>query len=223
MAPGSSASDRAALLLTAAWTLATAALLAAPAGPLGMRILAAVVLWHVAVVSVGVWRRDAAWRSAYALVAPMSVLLVLPDEFLAVGLRTIAFPDTGAPFVGQIPVFMAGTWAIPLSAIVLAGRAAERRGGPVWGVAAGAALGLAVFAASEALSGVLPIWTPVGVPMWGPVAAYVLPAEALLAAATVWADHYARGRSVLARLGVGAGVVLAYAGALAAGWLLLGR
>lgn len=223
MVPGSPASDRAALALSAAWALATGALLAAPVGPVGMRILAAVVLWHVAVVAVGVWRGDAAWRSAYVLVAPMSVLLLLPDQFLAVGLHTIAFPDTGAPFVGRIPVFMAGMWAIPLSAIVLAGRAAERRGGPAWGVAAGTVLGLAVLASSEALSDALPIWTPVGVPMWGPVAAYVLPAEALLAAATVWADQITRGRSRLARLAIGAGVVLTYIGALAVGWLFLGR
>ncbi len=113
-APGSAASDRAALLLSAVWALATAALLATPVGPLGVRILAAVVLWHGAVVAVGV-------------------------------------------------------------------------------------------------------------PTWGPLAVYVLPAEALLAAATVWADQITRERSLLARLAVGGGVVLAYVGALAVGWLLLGR
>ncbi len=220
---GSSASDRAALLTTVGWSVAAAGLLAVPALPMGLRILAAVVLWHVVVVTVGTVRRDDAWASAYTLVAPMSLLLVLPDDFLAVGLGTIAFPDTGAPFLDRIPLFMAGMWAIPLSAIVFSGRAAERRAGPVWGVVAGTVVGLAIFSASEALSGALPIWEPVGVPMWGPLAAYVLPAEAILSATTVLADRWARGRPVWQRVLAGAFVVQAYVGGLAVGWLLLGR
>ena len=188
-----------------------------------MRVLAAVVLWHVAVVVTAAVRRDAAWASAYALVAPMSLLLVLPDQFLAVGLGTITFPDTGAPFAGRIPVFMAGMWAIPLAAIVLAGRAAERRAGPAWGVAAGTLVGMILFVSSEALSGALPIWEPVGVPMLGPVAAYVLPAEAILSATVVLADQWARGRPAVQRVLAGAFVVQAYVGGLAVGWLLLGR
>ena len=221
LAPGSPASDRAALALTAAWAAVTGVLLAVPVGALGVRVLAAVALWHVAVVAVGVWRRDAAWRSAYALVAPMSVALVLPDHFLAVGLGTIVFPDTGAPFWGAIPIFMAGMWAIPLGAVVLVGRAADRGGAS--GVLVATLVGLAVFAAAEAASGVLPLWRPVGVPMWGPVAAYVLPAEAVLCATVVVADRWARDRPTAARLVAGALVVQAYTGGLALGWLALGR
>lgn len=207
--------------MTAAWAVATGALLAAPVGALGVRILAAVALWHVAVVAAGVWRRDAAWRSAYALVAPMSVALVLPDHFLAVGLETIVFPDTGAPFWGAVPVFMAGMWAIPLGAVVLVGRAVDRRGGR--GALVATLVGLVVFAVAEATAGVLPLWRPVGVPMWGPLAAYVLPAEAVLCASVVWADRWSRERHTWARLVAGALVVQAYTGGLALGWLALGR
>ena len=220
--PGSAASDRAALWLAAAWAAATATLLAVPAGPVGVRVLAAVAAWHVAVLVGLAVRRDAAWRSAYGLVAPMSVLLVLPDQFIAV-LGTIVFPDTGAPFVGRIPLFMAGMWAIPLAAVVLAGRAGERRGGPRAGVAAGTLLGLAVFVGAEATSGVLPLWHAVGVPMAGPLAPYVLPAEAVLCATTVLADQHVRGRPVAVAVLAGALVVQAYTGGLALGWLLLGR
>ncbi len=222
-APDPGVSDRAALRLLAAWAVVAAGLLAVPAGPFGVRVLAAVVLWHVAVVGVAARRRDPAWRSAYALVAPMSVLLVLPDQFLAVGLRTLVFPDSGVPMLGAVPVFMAGMWAIPLAAVVFVGRAAERRRGPVWGVAAGAALGLAVFAGAEAATGVLPLWRAVGVPDVGPVALYVLPAEALLSATTVLADQAVCGRSTAVKALAGALVVLAYTGGLALGWLLLGR
>ena len=59
--------------------------------------------------------------------------------------------------------------------------------------------------------------------MWGPVAAYVLPAEAILSATTVLADRWARGRPVWQRVLAGAFVVQAYVGGLALGWLLLGR
>lgn len=221
-APGSSASDRAALRLAAAWAAGTAVLLVLPTGALGVRIGLAVALWHVAVVAHVAVRRDTAWQSAYALVAPMSVLLVLPDHFLAVGLGTIVFPDTGAPFVGAVPVFMAGMWAIPLAAVVLAGRAAERRKGALWGIAAGTAVGLAFFLAAEATSGVLPLWEPVGVPLWGAVAPYVVPAEAILSATTVLADQWSRGRSFGFVLLAGAFVVQAYVGGLALGWLALG-
>ena len=229
---GSAASDRAALVLLGAWSAATGLLLLVPVGALGGRVLVAVVVWHVAVLAVAArrdsGRPDRAWLSAYALVAPMSLLLVLPDWVLAVGLGTIVFPDTGAPYVGAIPVFMAGMWAVPLAVVVLVGRAAQRARGAAAGLAAGTAAGLAVFAASEATLWALPVWEAVDVTEVAHVALYVLPAEAVLCATAVLADQRLRHlpldvRGLAVRALTGAFLVQAYAGGLVIGWLLLER
>jgi hypothetical protein len=150
------------------------------------------------------------------------VLLVLPDWFLSAELGTLVFPDTGAPFVGTVPVFMAGMWTMALFPLVLLGDAVESRGRPRAALVAVAVAGLALFWAAELLAPVIPLWEPVGVRLVGGVAAYVLPAEVVLAVAGWLLVREVDSRP---RVRTRAGVVLlpfCYLGLLATGYQVLG-
>lgn len=156
--------------------------LAVPIGSLGWRILALVILFHVGTVVLA--RRtgdDLLWRS-WCVLAPLSLLMVLPDWFLSAELARLNFPDTGAPFIGTVPLFMAGMWTIALLPPVLAGTVVAQRHGPAIGAAAAGGAGLVMFWAAELFAPLIPLWEPVGVAMVGGIATYVILPEIVLSA-----------------------------------------
>lgn len=169
--------------------------LAVPIGELGWRILVLVVVFHLGVVALA--RRggdEYLWRT-WTVLAPLSIVMVLPDWFLSAVLGTLEFPDTGGPFIGTVPLFMAGMWTIALMPVVLVGalvaQRASRSGAPISpmrgilvAAAAAAVAGLLMFWAAELIAPSIPIWQPVDVAMFAGVAAYVLLPEAVLSAAT---------------------------------------
>lgn len=157
--------------------------LAAPLGQLGMRILVLVVIFNVGVVLVARRTDDRVLMRAWAVLAPMSVLMVLPDWFLSAELGSLTFPDTGAPFVGTVPLFMAGMWTIALLPVVLIGVVVADRRGMLAGTAAAAVSGVALFWAAELAAPLIPLWEPVGVTMVAGIAAYVIVPELVLSAA----------------------------------------
>ena len=140
-----------------------------------------VVLLAVVAANVVIARRD---RDLWLFLAPLSVCQVLPDYFLVTESGTLRFPDTGGPRIDDaVPLAMAGMWVIPLYAVLVLARD---------NALAGALLALSIFGLSELVAPALDLWAPVGgVREVAGVALYVLPAEALLGAATVvaWRDH----------------------------------
>ena len=214
------ARPRPTLLILGGTTVLAVGVLALPAPSLGVRVTAIVVAFHGALLALSRW--EPGWRSAWAVLAPLSVLMVLPDWFLSAELGTLEFPDTGAAFVGTVPVFMAGMWTMALFPLVLLGDAVESRHGLRAALAAVAVAGLALFWAAELAAPVVPLWEPVGVRLVGGVAAYVLPAEVVLAVAA-WL--LVRGVDRRPRAQTVAGVVLlpfCYLGLLATGYQVLG-
>ena len=154
-----------------------------PVGSLGWRVLGLVVFFHIGTVLLA--RRtgdELLWRS-WCVLAPLSVLMVLPDWFLSAELGSLIFPDTGAPFIGTVPLFMAGMWTIALLPIVLVGSIVARRGGPVVGAVAAGGAGLVMFWGAELAAPLIPLWEPVGVTMVAGVAGYVVMPEIVLSAA----------------------------------------
>lgn len=167
--------------------------LALPFGALGWRILLLVVVFHVGLVVLARRTGDEFLWRAWTVLAPLSVVMVLPDWFLSAVLGSLEFPDTGGPFIGTVPLFMAGMWTIALLPIVLVGALVAQRvaladGGGTRSLAAGSAAaavaGLVFFWAAELVAPSIPIWQPVDVPMFVGVAAYVLLPEAVLSAAS---------------------------------------
>lgn len=155
-----------------------------PFGALGMRVLGLVVAYNIAVPVLA--RRtgdDLLWRM-WTVLAPMSVLMVLPDWFLGAELGSITFPNTGAPYIGTMPLFMAGMWTIALLPVCLFARSVEDRAGPVLAFVAAAGTGLALFTLAELFAPALPLWEPLGVAEIAGVAGYVLLPELALCVAT---------------------------------------
>jgi hypothetical protein len=93
-----------------------------PVGSLGLRVLLLTVGYSVAILVLAVRTGDRVLLAFWSTLAPMSVLMVLPDWFLSAELGVLVFPDTGAP-IGTMPIFMAFMWTIALP------RHAHRLGG----------------------------------------------------------------------------------------------
>jgi hypothetical protein len=196
--------------------------LALPSPSMGIRVTILVMAYHLGMLLVGrtAWGRG--WGRAWLVLAPLSVLMVAPDWFLSAELGTLDFPDTGAPFIGTVPVFMAGMWVLALFPLVLLAGWLEGRFGQRAGLAGSAVAGALLFWAAERLAPVVPLWEPQDVETVGGIAAYVLPAEVMLSAA-VWL--LVRGSlwrtPTVTAVGVVALPVL-YTGALVLGWQLVG-
>ena len=76
------------------------AVLLIPVPALGLRVLALVVIYNVALPVFARRTDDDVLWVTWVVLAPMSVLMVLPDWFLSAVLGTLRFPDTGAPYIG---------------------------------------------------------------------------------------------------------------------------
>jgi hypothetical protein len=202
--------------------LASIAVLALPVPSTGMSVLLIVVGYHLAMLGVAGRAGAQGWWTAWAVLAPLSVLMVLPDWFLSSVLGTLRFADTGAPFVGTVPVFMAGMWVMALFPVVLVAASTERRLGPGASVAAAGAGGLLLFWVAERLAPVIPLWEPVGVQRLAGVAVYVLPAELVLSIGT-WILVRGSTRRPQGATAIGVALLpLVYLGALALGFQFLG-
>ncbi|MEM1057292.1 MAG: hypothetical protein AAGI52_17375 [Bacteroidota bacterium] len=192
----------------------------APVGVLGWRILALVVLYNVA-LPLTVGRRHREVLALWAFLVPLSAFQVLPDAFLADVLGVLVFPDTGGPRLGPVPLALAGMWTIPLLLIVwTAGRITRRRVSGAW---ASAGLAAVAFGIAEATLWAIPIWEARGVAQIGRVAVYVVPAEALLGAATFLAFQRTREAGRVAKMGAAAMVAVLYLGALGTSFYLIER
>lgn len=206
--------------LHAAFAVIAGLVLLVPVGEVGVRVLALVIGYNVAVPVLA--RRtgdDLLWRM-WVTLAPMSVLMVLPDWFLGAELGSITFPNTGAPYIGTMPLFMAGMWTIALLPVCLLARQVEDRAGAVGAFLTAAGAGLALFTVAELLAPALPLWEPLGVAEVGGVAVYVLAPELALCVAT-----YALVRvrhSTWATIGAVIAVPFMYLGMLATSYQFLG-
>jgi hypothetical protein len=154
--------------------------LALPVAPLGMRILALVVLYNIAFPILTRHSAYAQTRKLWEYLLPLSILMTLPDWFLSDVLRVLIFPETGSPFIGTVPLFMAGMWVIPLFIIVYCGQQTEERYGRPTALFAVAAISLVMFGGAEATLWAVPIWYAQNVTQVAHVALYVLVPEIAL-------------------------------------------
>ena len=218
-----SSSLRDSLVFHGVFLAAGAGLLLADVGAVGARILFFGVAYAAALPLWARRRGHGEWIEIWRFLLPLSLLQVLPDAFLARVLGTLVFPDLGVPQVLDVSLFMAFLWLLPLFLCVHLGRRLEATGMPdgavFWAVAA---VSLALFAASEATLTLVPLWQPMGVRSAGPVALYVLPAEAFLGTTAWLAERMTRRAGVVVRLGSAVAVMVLYLGGLALGYLFLG-
>lgn len=197
-----------------AYAVATLAALLLPAPAKGWAVLAVSFGGCAGLVALARALDRPAWSAALGVLVPISIFQLVPDWFLADALGTLRFPDTGGIRVGDvIPLAMCGMWALPLFLVVLLARDS---------VARGALVAFALFLGTELAAPTAALWEPAGdVTKVAGVALYVLPAEAVLGAATVLAVRATRDRPLGERLLAAAAVSTLYTGALALCWFLI--
>lgn len=220
--PASAAQARRWIGFHVAFAVIAVALLLLPWASFGIRVLLLVIGYNAGVALVA-WRTgDSLVLRWWCVLAPMSVLMVLPDWFLSAELGVLVFPATGSPFIGTVPLFMAGMWVIALLPVMLVGHFAER----AWGVTAGLIVvvitGLALFTAAEWAAPLLPLWFPQNVPLVAGVAPYVLLPEAGLVLATYLLVRGSGTRTVWATAAGVVAVPFLYLGLLATSWQFTG-
>ena len=167
---------------------------------------AALPLWCLA-------RRDRVSLSMWRFLLPLSVLMILPDAFLSAHLGVLVFPDTGSPFLGSVPVFMAGLWVIPLFLVLHAGES-----GGLPGAALASCL---VFTAAEATLWAIPVWHAINVTTVAHVAVYLLVPETVLGLSAWLAWRQVGDCGLLLRLTAAFAVMTLYLGNVALFWFLV--
>lgn len=210
------------LPLHGAFAVLAVGVLALPLMQTGLEVLGLVVIYNIAVPIVARRTHDDALWITWAVLAPMSVLMVLPDWFLSAVLGSITFPNTGAPYIGTMPLFMAGMWTIALLPLMMIGRTVEASRGVAAAFAAVAVSGLALFTAAEWMAPTIPLWEPLGVSMVLGVAVYVLLPELGLCIATYELVRGARRRPRVATVGGIIAIPFMYLGMLATSYQFLG-
>ena len=200
------------LVFHALFVLVALAVLVLLPGGAGRQLLALVLAYHIALVTLAkaVDRPD--WLALWSFLLPLSVLQVLPDWYLASAAGVLEFPDTGAPAIGPVPVFMAGLWVVPLFPIVYTAQWVCHRRGAFPALASAAVLSSVIFTLSEATLWQIPVWRAVGVAQTAHVAHYLLIPELALGPLAWLAFRHSRSHGLIQRLGAAAAVMLAYLG-----------
>ncbi|MGH2958773.1 MAG: DUF6989 domain-containing protein [Solirubrobacterales bacterium] len=205
------------------WPIAAAAAIYALAGAIAISLDSPAKGWAILICSVGgvvgvcalakVTDRTE-WLAALSVLVPISIFQVFPDWMLAKIVGSIEFPDNGGLRIDAvIPLAMAGLWVLPLLIVVLVAR------GSLW---RGALASTIVFAATEVAAPHIGVWHPAGdVSELLGIAVYVLPAEAALGAAVVYAVRVAADAGWATKLTAAAAVSIFYSGALAISALLI--
>lgn len=216
--------DRHALALHLTFAALAGITLAVPFGAsVGLRLCVLVLLYNLA-LPIAAWRlKHQDWLNLWLFLAPLSIMQVLPDWFLASVLRVLRFPDTGAPMVGPVPVYMAGLWAIPLFVILLVSRRLGSVGGKRVKILTATVASAVLFLGSEATLWRIPIWHAVNVTTVGHIALYLILPEIGLGIHTLLAFEATRTRSIWMRLTHAWLIMAAYTGNACLAYLAVER
>jgi hypothetical protein len=207
-------SEKDAVLFHGAFAVVCAALLAAPVpSGVGIKLLALVVLYNIALPALSMLRGHAEWTGLWKFAFLVSVFQVFPDWFLSAQLGVLVFPEDGLFKIGTVSGYMAGLWAIPFFIIGFLGLRVEARLGGRSALIAVALASLAVFGMSEMTSWMLPSWYAVNLKgMAGHVALYILVPEIILGLSFYRAFRSVEGQGFARALIGGFLVMLLYLG-----------
>lgn len=208
--------------LHAGFALVAVAVLLLPVVDTGPKVMALVIGYNIAVPVTARITGDRILMVTWATLAPMSVLMVLPDWFLSAVLGSLTFPNTGAPYIGTMPLFMAGMWTIALLPIMMLARQVEASRSVFAAFATAGSAGLVLFIAAEFLAPALPLWEPIGAAQIAGVAYYVLLPELGLCLASYELVRGAATRPLVATIGGIIAVPFMYLGMLVSAYQFLG-
>ncbi len=189
---------------------------------LGPRIFALLVIYNVALPLLGRRLDHRRWTDIWTFTFPISLLQIFPDWFLSQVLGVLVFPDTGFPFIGTVPAFMALMWVIPFNLIVFTAWRLRKRLTPASVYVVVLLLTVVIFGTSEATLWMLPIWYATE-DVWVilHIAVYVMCAELVLGAALWTAYRLVEPYGGLRKIVSAFAVMFIYTGALAFFYLLI--
>ena len=207
--------ERDGIILHVIFTLAVLLALSIPSGlPVGLRLCGLIILYNVMVPVTALLRGHAEWFKLWIFLVPLSILQIFPDWFLSVELGVLVFPDTGSPYIGDVPIYMGGLWTVPLFIIVLIGRRVESRWKRSRALLAVCTASVVLFVGSEAILWRIPIWYAQGVTTIAHVAIYLIIPEILLGLFTFLAFEWSLARALWYKLGAAFIVMVIYLGSL---------
>lgn len=188
---------------------------------IGAAALVVVLVYELALLALGLVRRDGELLRLWWFAASLSVWQLIPDQVLVEVVGSLRFPADGVPDIGAVTLPMAGMWAIPTVLIVLVADRVRTGSGEPLATGAAAVAALVVFASAEAVLPRLGVWEPVDVPTVGSVAPYILVAEVLLGVVLWRAWRASRDLPAWVTALVTGVVSLTYTGAAVVSWLWL--
>lgn len=188
---------------------------------IGVRILSLVILYNLLLPFMAILRNHPEWLDLWLFLVPLSVFQIFPDWFLSDALGVITFPDTGAPRMGPIPIFMAGMWIIPLFIIVWIGIRLEQQRASGSANLAVAVVTAILFFGAEATLWRIPIWQAQAVTTIFHIGIYLMIPEILLGVHTFWAYKWSVNRSRWQKVWAAFLVMLLYIGALSFFYLIV--
>ena len=193
-----------------------------PVGPsFGWRIAIVLLAYHAA-TGLLAWQRDHRdWLRLWAFSLAVGVFQLLPDAVLVHGLQTLQFTTDDASVLG-VPWYLPLLWPVAFILVVAMADAAERRRSPAAGWMAAVVTGVVIFGAAEVLFPLVPVWEHVGVRRTGTLGLYILPAQVVLSVLVLAGARWVRGLGPWRGLLTAAVVSLAFTGAAAWSWLLIG-
>jgi hypothetical protein len=202
------------ILMHIVFAIPTALIIALfPDVAIGARLLLVVILYNILLPLWSFKRNHKEWLEIWSFVLPLSILMVFPDWFLAAQLNVLEFPVDGFPMIGEIPIYMAGLWVIPLFLIILIGMEMEIRRDVTFGFAIVVIMSLLIFGASEATLWMLGSWSAVNViGLIGNVAIYIIIPEIILGLSTYICFMFLRDKSIWLRLLAAFGIMVFYIG-----------
>ncbi len=80
----------------------------------GIRMLFLVIIYNLAILLYGGWRKYDDWSNLWVFAFILSIFQVFPDWFLSAQLNILVFPEDGLAKIGTVSGYMAGLWTIPI-------------------------------------------------------------------------------------------------------------
>ncbi|MHA2083398.1 MAG: DUF6989 domain-containing protein [Candidatus Thorarchaeota archaeon] len=155
-----------------------------PNSPIGARLLISVIAYNVIIPIIALRRGHKRWLEIWIFVLPISILQIFPDWYLALQLDVLSFPVDGFPMIGDVPIYMAGLWAIPLFIIVYVGLEVDEKRSRLVAYGAVVVICLTIFVLAEETLWILPSWSAQNVTMISHVAIYIIIPEVILGMST---------------------------------------
>ncbi|MHA1903794.1 MAG: DUF6989 domain-containing protein [Candidatus Thorarchaeota archaeon] len=191
--------------------------------PIGARVLIAVIAYNVIIPIAAVRRGHKRWLEIWIFVLPISILQIFPDWYLALQLEVLSFPVDGFPMIGNVPIYMAGLWAIPLFIILYVGLEVDERRTRLAAYGAVVAVCLTFFLLAEETLWILPSWSAQNVAMIDHIAIYIIVPEVILGLSTFASFLIVRDKAIWEKLVWAFLVMILYLGAANLSYFIIER